>query len=188
MSLIISSINWNYKPYDLPALFGQYDPRLCNYRKTRGSRRLARETFGILLSWKRSRSPRHNNFFTDYRDIKFKLTAHRLHSENRNTVLWNKNYRNTAPKITQYRNTANPYAPLYGRYGCAVCLPSRMLIITFRNKGDEFWSLLPQRWSSCGDFFCLWGHYSYFQISLTRRIKTARPCKTLHRNVRPTLT
>ena len=112
MSLIISSINWNYKPYDLPALFGQYDPRLCNYRKTRGSRRLARETFGILLSWKRSRSPRHNNFFTDYRDIKFKLTAHRLHSENRNTVLWNKNYRNTAPKITQYRNTANPYAPL----------------------------------------------------------------------------
>ena len=112
MSLIISSINWNYKPYDLPALFGQYDPRLCNYRKTRGSRRLARETFGILLSWKRSRSPRHNNFFTDYRDIKFKLTAHRLDSENRNTVLWNKNYRNTAPKITQYRNTANPYAPL----------------------------------------------------------------------------
>ena len=51
-------------------------------------------------------------FFSDYRDIKFKLTAHRLVSENRNTVLWNKNYRNTAPKITQYRNTANPYAPL----------------------------------------------------------------------------
>ena len=112
MWLIISSVNWNYKPYDLSALFGQYDRRLCNYRKTGGSRRLARETFGILLSWKRSRSPRHNNFFTDYRDIKFKLTAHRLDSENRNTVLWNKNYRNTAPKITQYRNTANPYAPL----------------------------------------------------------------------------
>ena len=53
-----------------------------------------------------------NVVFTDYRDIKFKLTAHRLGSENRNTVLWNKNYRNTAPKITQYRNTANPYAPL----------------------------------------------------------------------------
>ena len=51
-------------------------------------------------------------YFTDYRDMKFKLTAHRLGSENRNTVLWNKNYRNTAPKITQYRNTANPYAPL----------------------------------------------------------------------------
>ena len=64
------------------------------------------------MSWKRSRSPRHNDFFTDYRDIKFKLTAHRLDSENRNTVLCNKNYRNTAPKITQYRNTANPYAPL----------------------------------------------------------------------------
>ena len=111
MSLIISSINWNYKPYDLSALFGQYGPQLRNYRKTRGSRRLARETFGILLTWKRSRSPRHNDFFTDYRDIKFKLTAHRLDSENRNTVLWNKNYRNTAPKITQYRNTANPYAP-----------------------------------------------------------------------------
>ena len=51
-------------------------------------------------------------YFTDYRDMKFKLTAHRLGSENRNTVLWNKNYRNTAPKVTQYRNTANPYAPL----------------------------------------------------------------------------
>ena len=32
--------------------------------------------------------------------------------ENRITVLWKKNYRKTAPKITQYRNTANPYAPL----------------------------------------------------------------------------
>ena len=53
-----------------------------------------------------------NVVFTDYRDIKFKLTAHRLGSENRNTVLWNKNYRNTAPKKTQYRNTANPYAPI----------------------------------------------------------------------------
>ena len=51
-------------------------------------------------------------YFTDYRDMKFKLTAHHLGSENRNTVLWNKYYRNTAPKITQYRNTANPYAPL----------------------------------------------------------------------------
>ena len=46
--------------------------------------------------------------FTDYRDIKFKITAYRLDSENRNTVLWNNNYRKTAPKITQYRNTANP--------------------------------------------------------------------------------
>ena len=44
--------------------------------------------------------------------MKFKITAHRLDSENRNTVLWNKNYRNTAQKITQYLNTANPYAPL----------------------------------------------------------------------------
>ena len=30
-------------------------------------------------------------YFTDYRDMKFKLTAHRLDSENRNTVLWKKN-------------------------------------------------------------------------------------------------
>ena len=44
--------------------------------------------------------------------MKFKLNAHRMDSENRNTVFWNKNYRNTAPKITQYRNIANPYAPL----------------------------------------------------------------------------
>ena len=68
----------------------------------------------ILLSWKRSRLPRHNVFFTDYRDIKFKLTAHRLDSENRNSVLWNKNYRNTAPKITQHHNTANPIRPPLG--------------------------------------------------------------------------
>ena len=47
-------------------------------------------------------------YFTDYRDMKFKLTAHRLDSENRNTVLWNKNYRNTAPKITQYRKPLGP--------------------------------------------------------------------------------
>ena len=38
---------------------------------------------------KRSRSPRDNNFFTDYRVIKFKITAD-LDSENRNTVLWKK--------------------------------------------------------------------------------------------------
>ena len=40
--------------------------------------------------------------------MKFKFTAHRLDSENRNTVLWNKNYRNTAPKITQYRKPLGP--------------------------------------------------------------------------------
>ena len=55
-------------------------------------------------------------YFTDYREMEFKLTAHRLDSENRNTVLWNKNYRNTAPKMTQYRNTANPYAPLLNEF------------------------------------------------------------------------
>ena len=33
---------------------------------------------------------------------------------NRNTASWNKNYRKTAPKITQNRITANPYAPLSG--------------------------------------------------------------------------
>ena len=31
---------------------------------------------------------------------------------NRNTASENKNYRKTAPKITQNRITANPYAPL----------------------------------------------------------------------------
>ena len=31
---------------------------------------------------------------------------------NRNTASENKNYRKTAPKITQNRVTANPYAPL----------------------------------------------------------------------------
>ena len=43
--------------------------------------------------------------------MKFKLTAHRLDSENRNTVLWNKNYRNTAPKnnpVAQYRKPLRP--------------------------------------------------------------------------------
>ena len=54
---------------------------------------------------KRSRSPRDNNFFTDYRVIKFKITAY-LDSENRNTVLWKKNYRKIAPKITQYRKAS----------------------------------------------------------------------------------
>ena len=47
-------------------------------------------------------------FFTDYRYIKFKITAYRLDFENRNTVLWNKNYRKTAPKITQYRKPLHP--------------------------------------------------------------------------------
>ena len=51
---------------------------------------------------KRGKSPRDNNFFTDYRVIKIKITAD-LDSENRNTVLWKKNYRKIAPKImTQY--------------------------------------------------------------------------------------
>ena len=74
---------------------------------------------------KKKQIPRHNDFFTDYRGVKFKLTANRLDSENRNTVLWNKNYRNTAPKMTQYRNTANPYAPLlicFNMFGLNVIL------------------------------------------------------------------
>ena len=116
MSLIVSSINWNYKPYDLSGLFAQYTiPDCATIGRNAGHAgyKLGRPfRICILLSWKRSRSPRHNDFFTAYRDIRFELTAHRLDSENRNTVLWNKNYCNTAPKITQYRNTANPYAPL----------------------------------------------------------------------------
>ena len=51
---------------------------------------------------KRSRSPRDNNFFTDYREKKIKITAY-LDSENRNNVLWKKNDRKIAPKITKYR-------------------------------------------------------------------------------------
>ena len=47
-------------------------------------------------------------FFTDYRDIKFKLSTHRLDSDNRNTILWNENYHNTPPKITQYRKLLRP--------------------------------------------------------------------------------
>ena len=52
---------------------------------------------------KGGRSPR--QFFTDYRDIKFKFIAYRLDSENSNTVLSNKNYRKTAPKITQFNRS-----------------------------------------------------------------------------------
>ena len=54
---------------------------------------------------KGSRSLRDNNFIIDYRDIKFKFTAYRLDSENSNTVLSNKNYRKTAPKITQFNRS-----------------------------------------------------------------------------------
>ena len=49
---------------------------------------------------KRSRSQRDNNFFPDYRVIKFKITAY-LDSENRNTVLWKK-------KLPQNRTKNNP--------------------------------------------------------------------------------
>ena len=47
------------------------------------------DLYSCHASKKRSRSPRDNNFFTDYRVIKLKITAY-LDSENRNTVLWEK--------------------------------------------------------------------------------------------------
>ena len=34
MSLIISSIKWNYEPNDLSGLFAKYDPQLCNLEDT----------------------------------------------------------------------------------------------------------------------------------------------------------
>jgi len=40
-------------------------------------------------------------------------TANRLVLLNRNTAGQNKDFRKTAPKITQNRITANPYAPLF---------------------------------------------------------------------------
>ena len=40
-----------------------------------------------LLRYEKAHSLSLLVFFTDYRDIKFKFTAHRLDSENRNTVL-----------------------------------------------------------------------------------------------------
>jgi len=55
---------------------------------------------------------RMQTLFTDYRDRKFMKTANRLVLLNRNTAGLNKDFRKTAPKITQNRITANPYAPL----------------------------------------------------------------------------
>ena len=34
ISLIISSINWNYEPNDFSGLFAKYDPRLCHLEDT----------------------------------------------------------------------------------------------------------------------------------------------------------
>ena len=51
---------------------------------------------------KRIRSQRDTNWFTDYRVIKFKITAY-LDSENRNTVLWKEKLLQNRTKITQYR-------------------------------------------------------------------------------------
>ena len=65
--------------------------------------------------------------------MKFKLTAHHLDSENRNTVLWNKNYRNTAPKITQYRKPLGP-PPLKKRLKATQKWPDMVLKILKINK------------------------------------------------------
>ena len=72
-------------------------------------------------------------FFTAYRDMKFKLTAHRLDSENRNTVIWNKNYRNTAPKITQYHKPLG-LPPLKQRLKATQKWPDMVLKILKFNK------------------------------------------------------
>ena len=57
-------------------------------------------------------------FLTDYHDMKFKLTAHRLDSENRNT----------APKITQYRKPLGP-PPLKKRLKATQKWPDMVLKI-----------------------------------------------------------
>ena len=92
MSLIISSINWNYKPNDLSGLFAKYDLRMCNFKDTQVTQASKGDLLGFISSCHEKEADHRDTtiFFTDYRDMKFKLTAHRLYSENRNTVLWNK--------------------------------------------------------------------------------------------------
>ena len=92
--------------------------------------------------------------------MKFKLTAHRLDPENRNTVIWNKNYRNTAPKITQYRNTANPYAPLrqHSYFGVTHCENLEVQIAVFSK-----WNMLRE-WKLVQKFY----FFVYLQPSVNK--------------------
>ena len=47
------------------------------------------DLLGFVTSWHEKEADHRDTtiYFTDYGDMKFKLTAHRLDSENRNTVL-----------------------------------------------------------------------------------------------------
>ena len=92
MSLIISSINWNYKPNDLSGLFAKYDPRLCNVKDTQVTQASQRDLLGFVPSCHEKEADHRDtriSYLSDCRDMKFKLTAHRSGSENRNTVFWN---------------------------------------------------------------------------------------------------
>ena len=118
MSLIISSIKWNYKPYDLSGLFLQYTiPDCATIRKTRRSRRLARETFLDLypLVMKKNQITVTQRFF--HRLLRRKIlnsphTAWALKTaipyfEIKITAT------RTAPKKKQYGNTANLTPPSF---------------------------------------------------------------------------
>ena len=50
MSLIISSINWNYKPNDLSGLFAKYDPQLCNLEDTQVTQASQGDLLGFVSS------------------------------------------------------------------------------------------------------------------------------------------
>ena len=56
---------------------------------------------------------RRHFLFTENRVLKVVITANRLVFWNRNTASLNKNYRKTAPEITQNHIIANPYAPFF---------------------------------------------------------------------------
>ena len=69
-------------------------------------------------------------FFTENRYLKVAITANRLVFWNRNTASRIKNYRKTAPKITQNRINANPYAPLHSKYFPTRIIHHNQLLLT----------------------------------------------------------
>ena len=122
IKLIISRINWNYKPYDLSGLFAQYTIpdyvaceqalclgkkiarlRLCNYRKKRRSRRLARETFQHLypLVMKKKQITATQRFF-------HRLPRHKIWTYRTPLGLWKPQYRTLKQKLPQHRTKNNP--------------------------------------------------------------------------------
>ena len=77
-------------------------------------------------------------FFTDNCDLKVVITANRWVFRNRSTASWNKNYRKTAPKRTQNRITANPYAPLQILFLLRALMWRRSANIQFANFKIDF--------------------------------------------------